>query len=244
MKKTYRIIMIVAAALLMCACDKDINPEALGGYFFGEGGNQGGGGGGVKPFEYEAVDLGLSVKWANCNVGATKPWEVGKYYAWGEVEEKSDYSWKTYKFSAGGDKKQTKYCDNSKYGTVDNLHFLQKSDDVASVVMGGSWRMPTNAEVNELIENCTWATDYKNDLKIIVATSTKNGATLTFPLGGYIENTTSDEKGICGYYWAAEIESGTPCDARLFTLDTKKSSINSTEAYRYYGLNVRGVRAK
>ena len=95
--------------------------------------------------QYEAVDLGLSVKWASCNVGATTPEDCGDYYAWGEIEEKENYDWSTYKWCNGSYDTQTKYCTNSSYGTVDNKTTLDLEDDVAHVKWGGSWRMPTKA---------------------------------------------------------------------------------------------------
>ena len=82
---------------------------------------------------HEWIDLGLSVKWATCNVGASKPENYGDYYAWGETTTKSDYSWETYKWCKGTDDTITKYCTDSDYGTVDNRTTLTSSDDVATV---------------------------------------------------------------------------------------------------------------
>ena len=101
------------------------------------------------------VDLGLSVKWATCNVGATTPEGYGNYYAWGETKPKSTYDWSTYKYCNGDRYSMTKYCTNSEYGIVDNKTTLELSDDAAHVNWGGSWRMPTKAEQDEL-NNCTW----------------------------------------------------------------------------------------
>ena len=70
---------------------------------------------------HEYVDLGLSVKWATCNVGASKPEEYGDYFAWGETEPKSTYNWSTYKWCNGSDDILTKYCTNSRYGTLKAL---------------------------------------------------------------------------------------------------------------------------
>ena len=104
-----------------------------------------------------AVDLGLSVKWASCNVGASSPEECGGYYSWGEIEEKSDYSKNTYKWVNNGDWNNfVKYCTDSSYGTVDNKTILELEDDVAHVKWGGTWRMPTFAEFQELQDNCIW----------------------------------------------------------------------------------------
>ena len=109
---------------------------------------------------YEYVDLGLSVKWATFNVGATKPEEYGYYYAWGETEPKTSYTWTNYKFRTSGDSwdnvKFSKYNTSSSYGTVDNKTVLDPEDDVAHVKWGGSWRLPTKEEQDELCDSCTW----------------------------------------------------------------------------------------
>ncbi|MBR3609326.1 MAG: hypothetical protein IKL50_05525, partial [Bacteroidales bacterium] len=86
------------------------------------------------------VDLGLSVKWATCNVGATTPEEYGYYFAWGETTPKTTYYWSAYKYCNGTDDSMTKYCTNSKYGIVDNKTTLELTDDAAHVNWGGSWR--------------------------------------------------------------------------------------------------------
>ena len=112
-----------------------------------------------EDIEHEYVDLGLSVKWATFNVGALSPEEYGGYYAWGETEPKTDYSWSTYKWCNGSERTMTKYCNNSEYGDdgfTDTLTVLTPEDDVAHVKWGGSWRMPTKAEQDELRNNCTW----------------------------------------------------------------------------------------
>ena len=91
---------------------------------------------------HEYVDLGLSVKWATCNVGASKPEEYGDYFAWGETQPKSNYDWNTYKWCNGSNDTQTKYNTKSNYGTVDNKTTLDLSDDAACANWGGNWRMP------------------------------------------------------------------------------------------------------
>lgn len=65
---------------------------------------------------YEYVDLGLSVKWATMNVGAAKPEDCGYYFAWGEIEPRTEYNWTTYKYCKGSRNTITKYCDDSDYG--------------------------------------------------------------------------------------------------------------------------------
>ncbi len=90
---------------------------------------------------HEAVDLGLSVKWATCNVGATTPADFGGYYAWGETEEKEAYT-------------RENYIDPNPNHVDMNLCGTDK--DVAHVKWGGSWRMPTYSELNELVDHCDW----------------------------------------------------------------------------------------
>ena len=120
--------------------------------------------------EHEYVDLGLSVKWATCNVGAANPEEVGGLFAWGETEPKSDYSYSTYKFSKNGSKgSYTKYSDN------DNKTVLDLEDDVAHVKWGGSWRMPTWEEMDELRKECTWTWTELNGIEGFRVTSKKTG---------------------------------------------------------------------
>ena len=104
----------------------------------------------------DAVDLGLSVKWASWNIGAESSEEYGGYYAWGETEEKTIYDWSTYKWCNGSYNSLTKYCTNSYYGTVDNKVILDSEDDIANVLWGEGWRMPTLDEIQELINKCTW----------------------------------------------------------------------------------------
>ncbi|MBQ7388829.1 MAG: hypothetical protein IJW01_05635, partial [Paludibacteraceae bacterium] len=135
-----------------------------------------------------AVDLGLSVKWATCNVGASTPEGYGNYYAWGETTTKSTYDWSTYKWCNGSYKTLTKYCTSSTYGTVDNKTVLELADDAARVNWGGAWRMPTDAEWTELRENCEWTltSDYNGTgVKGRVVTSKTNGNHIFLPAAGY-----------------------------------------------------------
>ncbi len=100
--------------------------------------------------EPEAVDLGLSVMWANFNVGAFHPTHCGDYFAWGETEPKDEYSWASYKWCDGTDANMTKY------NATDGLTTLLPEDDAAHVNWGGKWRMPTEEEQRELIDVCSW----------------------------------------------------------------------------------------
>ena len=97
----------------------------------------------------QAVDLGLSVKWSSLNLGAVSPEDYGAYFAWGETETKSDYSWLTYKWGTSPTTLK-KYNTKRSKGTVDNKTVLDPEDDVVHVKLGGKWRMPTDAEWKEL----------------------------------------------------------------------------------------------
>lgn len=135
------------------------------------------------PEEHEYVDLGLpsGTLWATCNVGASKPEEIGGRYAWGEIEEKSEYTWATYKWCEGTEYSQTKYCSDSRYGIVDNLKQLELSDDVAHVKWGGNWRIPTDVEVKELISYCKFAVSTINESTGYMV-SGPNGKTIFLPI--------------------------------------------------------------
>lgn len=153
-----------------------------------------------------AVDLGLSVKWACCNVGATKPEERGGYYAWGETEEKSDYTWKTYKWCNGSYDSMTKYCKNRHYGRVDNKTVLDPEDDVAHVKWGGSWRMPTLEELQELVDECSW--DWITKLNGVdgCKVTGPNGNSIFLPATGYRNGSELfDHWGSKGYYWSSSL---------------------------------------
>jgi len=112
------------------------------------------------PANVQAVDLGLSVRWASCNLGAETPEDYGNYYAWGEVLPKQDYCWENYKYANGEYLYElTKYCNDARYGDngfTDTKTTLDPKDDAAHVIWGGNWRIPTADEWDELIKHCTW----------------------------------------------------------------------------------------
>ena len=155
---------------------------------------------------YEAIDLGLpsGVKWATCNVGATKPEEYGGYYAWGEIEEKDDYSWNTYRWCNGTYDSMTKYCTSASNGTVDNKTVLEPEDDVAHVKWGGSWRMPTKAEQDELRNNCTWTWKTLNGVNGYEVTG-PNGNSIFLPAAAYRIGSDVYYRGYNGNYWSGSL---------------------------------------
>lgn len=103
---------------------------------------------------HEYVDLGLSVKWATCNIGATKPEEIGDKFAWGDIIPNRGGSWGEYMHCYDAANNLTKYCTDSTHGVVDNKTTLEPIDDAAHIHWGGNWRMPTKKEIEELCSNC------------------------------------------------------------------------------------------
>ena len=157
---------------------------------------------------HEYVDLGLSVKWATCNVGASKPEEYGDYFAWGETQPKTTYDWSTYKWCNGSYNNLTKYCNQSSYGTVDNKTQLELSDDAARANWGGNWRMPTDAEITELCEQCTWTWTTQNGVYGYKVTSKKSGYTnksIFLPAAGERDGSSLKYAGNSGTYWSSSL---------------------------------------
>lgn len=158
----------------------------------------------VKRVPSGAVDLGLSVFWAECNLGATKPEDCGDYYAWGETTTKTYYSWETYQWCNGTNDSLTKYNWDTTYGNVDNLVELEENDDAAHIILGGAWRMPTMAECRELLENCKSKKITLNGVCGRKYTSKMPGYTdkwIFIPTAGaWIDDYVSGI-GSCGVYW-------------------------------------------
>ena len=188
---------------------------------------------------HEYVDLGLSVKWATCNVGANAPEEYGDYFAWGETQPKTTYDWSTYKWCNGSYDTQTKYCTDSYYGTVDNKTQLELSDDAARANWGGSWRMPTTEEQQELINNCTWTWTTQNGVNGYKVTSKKNGNSIFLPAAGYRDDSSLNYAGSTGYDWSSSLSSDYPGDA--YGLGFNSDLVGWGYYYRYYGHSVRPV---
>lgn len=166
----------------------------------------------------EIVDMGLSVKWRNANVGADSPEQAGGYYAWGEIEEKESYSWGNYKYCDGTQGSINKYTPSQEntYKEGDGLFTLVSTDDVAQQKLGDGWRMPTSQEINELIFDKSISEahfNYKGQDGILVYNT--KGA-LFFPVTGYKDGNNlvlvdpnsyygDDRTAICVYYWSGSL---------------------------------------
>lgn len=188
---------------------------------------------------YEFVDLGLSVKWATCNVGADTPEDYGDYFAWGETSPKSEYDWSTYRWCKGDYDNLTKYNIKRKFGTVDKKTQLELSDDVVRVNWGSPWRMPTLEEWEELHTKCNWTWTTQNEVEGYKVVSNTNGNSIFLPAAGYRSGGSLRSASTSGYYWSSSLSTSYPYGARLLHF----YSYNVRWFYhdRYYGLSVRPV---
>ena len=134
------------------------------------------------------VDLGLSVKWATCNLGATTPYEFGTYYAWGEITPKLEYTKENYKYYEG----------NYKYRAIGS-EIKSSEFDAVSYSWSKPWRMPTKAECQELISRCEWIWTSMNNIfgyKI----KGPNGNSIFLPASGFYNFNNTHELGL---YWTS-----------------------------------------
>lgn len=192
------------------------------------------------PDGVEAVDLGLSVKWANMNVGATKDSGFGSYFAWGEVKPKKYYSWGTYIWSQGDSKFLLKYS------TSDRKIQLTPSDDAARSNWGGEWRMPTIEEYEELIDpaKCTWEWITKDGVNGYKVTGKKTGNSIFLPITGFRFYEGVQFRAIKGIYWTSMLYSGNPNKAWCLEFDFSDVDISfgKLSANRFSGRCIRAVR--
>ena len=208
-----------------------------------------------------AVDLGLSVKWANMNIGATEETGNGTYFAWGETTDKTYfyYSWDTYAWCRenGDHHLLTKYCptnyqnywfDQSGRIPADNKLTLDLGDDAARASWGGNWRMPTYDEWKELITQCTWTWEWgqlnSSGNTTGVRVTGKNGNSIFLPASGKLINNYRETFEIGtyekGYYWTSSVGGnpsfGTPSPyfAHCATIDGRYQKVFSVVYKHYY----------
>lgn len=148
--------------------------------------------------EHVCVDLGLpsGTLWATCNIGANSPDEYGDYFAWGETQPKSNYSWSTYKWCNGTNTSLTKYCTKSEYGKVDGRTELLPEDDAATVNWGSEWHMPDFEQIVEIVDNTTTTWAKERGVYGYRLTSNINGNSIFLPAAGYRDGTNH-----CGDYY-------------------------------------------
>ena len=185
---------------------------------------------------HEWVDLGFSVKWATCNVGAAKPEDSGSYFAWGETSPQNSFSDENYKFY----KKKFLSREIIKYSDEDSNYRLDLVDDAACVNWGGKWRMPTNAEMKELKEKCKWEWTTHGGQKGYKVTSETNGNSIFLPATGFRYKSNLYYAGSGGIYWSSSLH---PADSN-YALDMYFDSdgvYRDDYGDRYYGFTIRPV---
>lgn len=191
------------------------------------------------PAQAQAVDLGLSVKWANMNVGASKPEDYGDYFAWGETKPKTNYDWSTYKWCNGSYYMMTKYCTNSSYGTVDNKGILEPEDDAARANWGDKWRMPTYSEQIELSTRCTWRMTSLYGVNGYLVTG-PSGNSIFLPAAGSRQGSSLMGTGEYGNFWRSDVNLSTPIWANGLLINDMEHSPYFGSS-RCNGLSVRPV---
>ncbi len=200
--------MVLAAAMCLQACGDEI----------AEGGSVNG---------HEYVDLGLSVKWATCNVGADNPQEYGDYFAWGETSPKETYT-----------------SDNSAThgnGNIGDISGKAKYD-AATAAWGGSWRMPTRDEMNELLTKCNWLRTTEQGVPGFRITSKDKefaNNSIFLPAAGWFYETSILKAGELGYYWCSSPYENTTVYAQALYFDENNAEIRQWA--RRYGRSIRPV---
>lgn len=182
-----------------------------------------------RPIQARPVDMGLpsGVQWANCNVGADDPSDLGLYFSWGNIEG--------HRIDEGYDFTQDMY--NSTPAANINTD-LSLEQDAARANLGTPWRMPSATEFEELVENCTSVWTTLNGVYGRLFTSNLNGNKIFFPAAGYYDGTTLRSRGAGGDYWSSTYFSAT--NANRWYFDSLNVRTQDTYA-RWLGFTVRAV---
>ena len=190
--------------------------------------------------DHRWIDLGLpsGTLWATMNVGASSPEDYGDYFAWGETSPKEVYSLSTYKWCKGAENTQTKYCSDSELGIVDNKKTLDPDDDAATINWGPSWRMPTEAQMQELITRCNWKASTMKGVKGYSVTG-PNGATMFLPAALCRGDGPIDDIDWGGFYWSSESPGFIDASGGL---TFGEGGASWAFLYRFGGCSVRPVR--
>ena len=206
----------------------------------------------------EMVDLGLTSEtlWAKTNIGAQTETDYGQYFAWGELaqyagwpSDKSThpYDWNEYIYAESKYNELTKYCNNSKYGYngyTDELTELVAADDIVAVTYGGSYRMPTQDDFQELIDETDneWVEDFNGSgVSGYKFTSKSDSSKYIFlPAAGYCYDSNLFNVGGEGGYWSSSLDADDPYRAGyLFFTD---GEVFMHYNNRCYGFSVRPVQ--
>lgn len=179
----------------------------------------------------KAIDLGLSVKWADRNVGAALPENIGSYYGWGELVTQRNYTAVTYNYATGNNTSAT-------YHDI-GLNISATQYDIANKTFNGCWRMPTQAEINELL-GCSWTWATKEGVPGYWVENAVSHQNIFLPANGYRDNTDTLQYKTNGYYWSS-IPNGSATASRAMSLTFGATSRSIGQMLRYDGLMIRPV---
>lgn len=182
-----------------------------------------------------AIDLGLHVKWADRNVDANLPEQDGNYYAWGDLQTQLNYTAVTYRHATGS------VSSYSMHNIGKNITASQW--DIATIKFAGCWRMPTKAEMDELMNSCSWTWGTKEG---VPGYWVENGLThenIFLPAAGYRTGTNLNENDVNGRYWAGTTDSGSDsyAQALYFTPTNRYVGQGNDYRIRFEGLTIRPV---
>ena len=217
----------------------------------------------TKVYDPNAKDLGLSVYWAICNVGATTPEGYGDYFAWGETKpyyeaghayddpctnwkdgKSSGYEWNSYQWCSNKPITSEDSPEFNKYNDTDGKTVLEAGDDAANKNCGSAWRMPTYDEFEELFINCEWTWTTQNGVNGYKVTSKVEGytdAAIFLPAAGYRDGDSLDDVGDYGFYWSSSLRWYYTINARLLYFDASDADTSYYGRLRSYGQSVRSV---
>ncbi len=238
MKKlfSYMLLFIAAFGFVACSSDDDDSPATPKDN---------------APKGVEAVDLGLSVKWANMNIGATTPEGYGDYFAWGETkpyytaghaqdqvctswnkDKEAGYDWPSYFDTKDGGNTFATYA-------VEKETKLKPERDAAQANWKGSWRMPTKAEQDELREKCTWTWTKVNGVAGYRVTGTDGKNSIFIPAAGCRKEGSLYYAVTNGYYWSSSLHTDFSYDA--FSIIFGSDYVDWLAPIRIIGRSVRAV---
>lgn len=194
----------------------------------------------------EYVDLGLpsGTMWATCNIGANYPEDYGDYYAWGEINPKSSYTWMNYLTDFGSKISNYKDCGKKKDPLRNYVYPNKKSIsgtqfDVAKVKWGENWEMPTKEQWEELKQYCKWKNEYRRGVTGMLITG-PNANTIFLPAAGYHDSVILNERGFYGDYWSATSSSTSAVQANILNFNRSAHAIIATYG-RLLGCSIRPV---
>ena len=194
---------------------------------------------------YEYVDLGLpsGLKWAKCNIGVENETDYGDYFMWGSTTPNTadECTWKNAPFNNGSSYYDSNYFNTHKSEWLDNNGNLKPEFDAATQIMGGDWRMPTKAEIQELYNNTNKEWTQVNSVNGWKFTSKTDTSKYIFiPAAGYCDNGSVHNVGDYGSVWSSSLYASGPSLAWHLGFGSDYCDMYSDR--RCYGQSVRGVR--